>query len=98
MLLSDRARQTLQDPYREADFDALLASWTPIAEALNELNRSVGQGDAYPFELSSIVKGKLHFVHMAIASYRETMRPALRRQPLPRSLAEVLPSIDGSIF
>jgi hypothetical protein len=74
LLLNDRARQTLQDPYREEDFDALLASWAPIAEALNELNRSVGQGDAYPFELSPIVNGKLHFVHMAIASYRETMR------------------------
>lgn len=71
LFLNDRARRTLQDPYREADFDALLASWTPIAEGLNELNRSIGQGDAYPFELSPVVKGKLHFVHMAIGSYRE---------------------------
>lgn len=74
LLLTERARQTLHDPYREADFDALLASWSPISEALNDLNRSVGQGDAYPFDLSPIVKGKLHFVHMAIVSYRETAR------------------------
>jgi hypothetical protein len=84
--LNDRARQTLRDPYREEDFDALLASWTPIAEALNELNRSVGQSDAYPFELSPIVNGKLHFVHMAIASHRETMRRGLHvNQPKIRS-------------
>jgi hypothetical protein len=88
LLLNDRARQTLRDPYREEDFDALLASWTPIAEALNELNRSVGQSDAYPFELSPIVNGKLHFVHMAIASYRERMRRGLQRQSAENSVGE----------
>jgi hypothetical protein len=70
LLLNDRVRQTLQDPYREADFDALLASWTPLAESLNELNRSVGQSEAYPFGLSPAVKGKLHFVHMTVGSYQ----------------------------
>jgi hypothetical protein len=36
----------------EKDFEALLASWKPVAYAMNELDRSIGLGDAYPFELS----------------------------------------------
>lgn len=75
LLFDSRAKQTLQDPYREPDFDELLASWVPVADALNELNRSIGQGDAYPFELSSAVIGKLHFVHMAVRSHRTPVAP-----------------------
>ena len=74
LFVDERARRTLQDPYREEDFDALLASWAPLSESLNELNRSIGQSDAYPFELSPAIKGKLHFVHMAMVSFREAAR------------------------
>jgi hypothetical protein len=38
---------------------------------MNELNRSMGLGDAYPFELSQAVRGKLHFVHMVILNFRD---------------------------
>src|SRR5690348_282455 len=41
---------------------------------MNELNRSMGLGDAYPFELSQAVRGKLHFVHMVILNYRARSR------------------------
>jgi hypothetical protein len=68
--LESRVLETLQDPYLESDFGALLSSWTPLAHSLNELNRSLGLGVAYPFELSGAVSGKLHFVHMAIHSHR----------------------------
>jgi hypothetical protein len=34
------------------------------------LNRSLGLGDAYPFELPPAVIGKLHLVHMAIGHFR----------------------------
>jgi hypothetical protein len=68
--LEARVLETLQDPYLESDFSALLVSWTPLAHSLNELNRSLGLGDAYPFELSGAVSGKLHFVHMAIQGHR----------------------------
>ena len=37
---------------------------------MNELNRSMGLSDAYPFELTPAVRGKLHFVHMAILKAR----------------------------
>jgi hypothetical protein len=75
--LDRRSRQTLVDPYQEKDFEALLSSWTTASYAMNELNRSMGLGDAYPFELSQAVQGKLHFVHMAILSFRHrTCRPS----------------------
>lgn len=65
-----RSVATFRDPYLEHDFEALLASWTPVAYTMNELNRSMGLADAYPFDLSQAVKGKLHFVHMAILKFR----------------------------
>jgi hypothetical protein len=68
--LSERSRRTLEDPYLEEDFEALLASWNPVAYTMNELNRSMGLNDAYPFQLTKAVKGKLHFVHMAILKFR----------------------------
>lgn len=69
--LGEREQQTLQDPYLERDFEALLSSWNPVAYSMNELNRSMGLSDAYPFHLMQAVKGKLHFVHMAILKFRE---------------------------
>jgi hypothetical protein len=53
--LESRALETLRDPYLESDFSALLALWTPLAYSLNELNRSLGLSDAYPFQLSGAV-------------------------------------------
>ena len=70
LALDERAKQVLEDPYLESDFGALLASWKPVAGAINELNRSLGLGDAYPFELGRAVIGKLHLVHMAIEHFR----------------------------
>jgi hypothetical protein len=67
--LDERAQRTLVDPYLEKDFEALLSSWAPVAYTMNELNRSMGLGDAYPFELSQAVRGKLHFVHMVILGF-----------------------------
>jgi hypothetical protein len=70
LALDDRAKRVLQDPYLENDFDALLACWKPVAHSINELNRSLGLSDAYPFELTSAIIGKLHLVHMAIERFR----------------------------
>ena len=74
LLLDGRSHQTLEDPYMEKDFEALLASWTPVAHTMNELNRSMGLSDAYPFDLSPAVQGKLHFVHMAILNFHSRAR------------------------
>ena len=62
------------DPYLESDFEALLSAWTNVTYTMNELNRSMGLGDGYPFEISSAVRGKLHFVHMAILSFRKVQQ------------------------
>ena len=72
--LDPRSRQTLQNPYQEDDFEALLLCWRPFAYSINELNRALGQTDAYPFELSRAAIGKLHFVHMAVTTFRERRR------------------------
>ena len=51
------------DPYRQSDFDALIAAWLPLTYAVNSLNHSMGQPDLYPFVLAPTVMGKLRFVH-----------------------------------
>jgi hypothetical protein len=81
--LGERSRQTLEDPYLEQDFEALLASWNPVAYSMNELNRSMGLNDAYPFQLTKAVKGKLHFVHMAILKFRSQVSSQSTGELLP---------------
>jgi len=44
-------------------FERVIEAWLPIAYLLNNLNRGLGQPDAYPFVLSAPVVGKLRFVH-----------------------------------
>ncbi len=52
---------------READtFLALLNAWAESTVVLNELARSMGQLDFYPFVMSKPVVGKLLFVHIII--------------------------------
>jgi hypothetical protein len=85
--LDARSRQTFENPYREADFEALLTSWTPVAYSINELNRSMGLNDAYPFELSPAVRGKLHFVHMAILNFRQPAASESEDADLPQTAA-----------
>ncbi|HYQ73113.1 MAG TPA: putative zinc-binding peptidase [Gammaproteobacteria bacterium] len=55
--------QTILDPYGHSDFQALAQHWFPLTIALNNLNQSMGQPDAYPFVLSPVVTGKLELVH-----------------------------------
>jgi len=44
-------------------FDRLMSSWYPITYMLNNLNRGLGNADAYPFVLSTPAVEKLRFVH-----------------------------------
>ncbi|MFL5274182.1 MAG: putative zinc-binding metallopeptidase [Anaeromyxobacteraceae bacterium] len=50
------------------DFDALLGAFVPLTLALNELNRSMGLQDTYPFVLSPPAIDKLRFVHEVVAA------------------------------
>jgi len=50
------------DPYR-ADTSQLIAEWRPFAFAENAINRSMGQPDLYPFNLSDTIIAKLDYVN-----------------------------------
>ncbi len=54
------------DGYNAPDFDAMLAEWLPLTLAVNNVNRSAGQPDLYPFVLSPKAVEKLRFVHRLI--------------------------------
>lgn len=47
-------------------FERMIDNWFPLTYALNSLNRSLGQTDAYPFVLSPSAIEKLRFVHETI--------------------------------
>jgi hypothetical protein len=62
----------VDDPFEtpEPDFDKLVEHWVPVTLLVNSLNRSLGQGDAYPFALSVPALEKLRFVHDVIHAPR----------------------------
>ena len=47
-------------------FEQMLKEWKVIAVAINSLNRSLGQHDAYPFVIAAPVAEKLRFIHHVI--------------------------------
>jgi hypothetical protein len=65
-------------PAPEASFDRLVESWFPITYLLNNLNRGLGVGDAYPFVLSAPAIEKLRFVHETIAAADCRSRPPVQ--------------------
>ena len=59
----------VHDPVAEsASFDELVAEWRELATAMNDLNRSMGLGDPYPFALPPGVVDKLRFIHELIGA------------------------------
>jgi hypothetical protein len=48
------------------DFESLSAGWHVVTLALNNLNRSMGLKDGYPFVVSPAVQQKLRFIHDVI--------------------------------
>ncbi|MBJ3786965.1 zinc-binding metallopeptidase family protein [Devosia sediminis] len=54
------------DPYLEPDMATIIDNWIPLASLLNNLNRAIGQPDAYPFVLSQGVIDKLAFINMLV--------------------------------
>ena len=49
----------------------LINSWIQLTTVLNELARSMGQPDFYPFVMSRPVLKKLHFIQMVVKAERE---------------------------
>lgn len=60
-----RAEVALPGPRtpRPGTMEALIAEWLPLSFAMNQLNRSMGAEDLYPFVLSPAVMDKLELVH-----------------------------------
>ncbi len=50
------------------EFLGFANAWIELAAMLNELSRSMGQPDFYPFALPAPVIAKLHFIHKVIHS------------------------------
>ena len=50
-----------------AQFLDFLNGWVRLTNVLNELSRSMGQPDYYPFVLPHVAVGKLQFIHQVIA-------------------------------
>ena len=51
------------DPYEASDLPSIVQAWVPLTFAMNNLARSMGQADLYPFVLTPPVIGKLAFIH-----------------------------------
>jgi hypothetical protein len=51
---------------RRRDFTEVMDAWFAVTYVLNNLNRSMGQQDAYPFVLSDPAIDKLRFVHRVV--------------------------------
>ena len=59
----------LADPTgAELPFDEIIDQWRALAPSMNDLNRSMGLDDAYPFSLTEAVVEKLRFVHELISA------------------------------
>jgi hypothetical protein len=59
------------DPHQIATVEQLISAWLPLTFAFNNINRSMGESDLYPFILSDTVIRKLQFVHAIIKEEQE---------------------------
>lgn len=73
-------RELLYHHHGEApdeDFLDWINAWVVLTATLNEVSRSMGQPDVYPFVLSGPVVTKLHFVHEVVMRRRNADAPAV---------------------
>jgi hypothetical protein len=62
------------DPFGAASIEHIVDHWVPLASLLNNLNRTMGLPDAYPFILTPVVIEKLGFVHELVHRARRQTR------------------------
>ena len=55
----------------DREFLAMVNRWTALTIALNQVTRSMGEPDFYPFVLSRPAIQKLHFIHRVISAVRD---------------------------
>ena len=82
-------------------FLAFLNHWTRLTTLLNEMSRSMGQPDFYPFVLPRDVVAKLHFIHLVVTSGAWLQDPPLvpvhnqnQSQDPTRNQTQALPQIQ----
>ncbi|MGA1836773.1 putative zinc-binding metallopeptidase [Herbiconiux sp. 11R-BC] len=59
-----------RDDYRGASIDEILSDWHWLSLMFNRINRSMGLGDLYPFDIVPPVAAKLAFVHRIVTRER----------------------------
>ncbi len=80
------------DPYVEGDIAQIVEAWTPVAVAMNSINRAMGRPDLYPFVLAPPVIVKLGFIHALIRGTLSEAQPiekpdmAFSRSQIPESV------------
>jgi hypothetical protein len=60
-----------------ATFLDFINGWVLLTNVLNELSRSMGQPDYYPFVLPRAAVGKLQFIHRVITAQRSGSAPTM---------------------
>ena len=63
----DRAALFRPDDPGARQFLSFLNAWIELSAVMNELARSMGQPDLYPFALTRPAAAKLQFIHLVVA-------------------------------
>ncbi len=63
-----RRGQPLSATMLSLPIESILGVWIDLSVAMNNLNRSIGLGDFYPFVINTAVTEKLAFIHKLVAS------------------------------
>ncbi|WP_369649721.1 MULTISPECIES: putative zinc-binding metallopeptidase [unclassified Variovorax] len=75
-----------------ARFLDFLNGWVLLTNVLNELSRSMGQPDYYPFVLPRLAVGKLQFIHCVITQQRDRSVPLPPEAQAPAPASEAAPA------
>ena len=62
-----------RNPYRLIGIKSLIEAWLPITAAVNNLNRSMGQPDLYPFVLSTPAIQKIGYIEDIIHANHKSL-------------------------
>lgn len=62
----EHTQKNIRDWLQQRDFNAIILQLEKLMRTLNELNRSLGLSDPYPFQHSTAVIRKLEFIHSIV--------------------------------
>lgn len=60
----------------------VIEQWLPVSQFVNEMNRSLGVPDGYPFALADAALEKLDFVHRVVSAATSTSVPSDSTSPI----------------